>query len=220
MANYTRSIAPLEFPKKNYDWEGVTQGDIEDKSELIYEPTGVVYTYDLSVWAWTGAVSGGGVDPRPMPWEGHDGGIWHVKNATATVNLTGGPFTAWNIDGTNQREITEIAVGEDLVFVTPPDSTRLFGMNSSNWDFGDLTDTSNVTNMSQMFYTCDQFNGLLGGNWDTSNVEDMTMMFRQTLSFKQDINSWDTSSVTTMNAMFIDSNFNNNIFRVFRIFRN
>ena len=44
-----------------------------------------------------------------------------------------------------------------------------------NQDIGGW-DTSNVTNMSWMFFDAKEFNGDIG-NWDTSNVTDMCYMF-------------------------------------------
>ncbi len=170
------------------------------------------YQFDIRADSWTlprpcwGHCPGGEngtVDPCPqMPWEGHNGGIFHVKNATEIALLNGGPFTAWDIDGTTEREITQFTIGEELVFVTPPDCTGLFSGNAKTWDFGDLTDTSSVTNMESMFSECAQFNGLLGGNWDTSNVTNMSWMFEEAIDFNQPIGSWDTSNVTNMRYMF------------------
>ena len=68
---------------------------------------------------------------------------------------------------------------------------------------GDISfwDTSNVTNMSQMFSSIWVINGDIG-NWDTSNVTDMSEMF-QSATFNQDISSWNTAKVTNMSNMFM-----------------
>ena len=144
-------------------------------------------------------------NPVPLPWEGHNGGIWHIKNATETLPLYDGPYVAWDIDGTNQREIEEVAVGEELLFVTGPVVQHLFYGHLGNWDFGDLTDTSNVTDMSFMFNGSGadgKFNGTFGGNWDFSNVKNMSSMFWYCYEFNQDISNWDVSNVTNMASMF------------------
>jgi surface protein len=60
-----------------------------------------------------------------------------------------------------------------------------------------LWNTSNVTNMSKMFYNANEFNEDIGG-WDTSNVTTMSCMFRKANNFDQDIGGWDTSNVTNM----------------------
>ncbi|WP_333781161.1 BspA family leucine-rich repeat surface protein [Mycoplasma capricolum] len=62
-------------------------------------------------------------------------------------------------------------------------------------------DTSNVTDMSYMFYEAKNFNQPIG-NWDTSNVTNMSGMFFGAEEFNQPIGNWDTSNVTNMSGMF------------------
>jgi surface protein len=145
--------------------------------------------------------------PPPMPWDGHNGGIWHIKNVTGSSLILYIPsfrykYTAWDIDGTNERQIDKINIGEELVFVSEPDSQQLFkNQPTGNWEFGEFTNTSNVTNMNKMFDSSFEFNADLG-DWDTSSVTDMERMFYQALEFNGDVRGWDTSSVTTMKYMF------------------
>ena len=75
---------------------------LEDGDKLVVQRAGVTSKFV--------------VDGPKMPWHGHNGGIFHVKNASGTVKLSGGQFDAWNIDGTNQRKITSFNAGEELVF--------------------------------------------------------------------------------------------------------
>ena len=91
---------------------------------------------------------------------------------------------------------------------------RTFGRTSFNQPIGNW-DTSNVTNMGDVFYENESFNQPLSG-WNTSNVTNMAFMFtgRQSNSlFNQDIGSWDVSNVTDMTYMFRQylayHNFNN-----------
>ena len=51
------------------------------------------------------------------------------------------------------------------------------------------------------FFKNFEFNSFIGF-WDTSNVTDMSDMFRTAYIFDQDISNWDTSSVTDMSGMF------------------
>lgn len=76
--------------------------------------------------------------------------------------------------------------------------------NISNWN------TSNVTDMSWLFYYSYNFNQPL--NWDTSSVTTMESMLNGAAAFDQNISAWDTSSVTNMRAMFSEAYaFNQNI---------
>ncbi len=51
------------------------------------------------------------------------------------------------------------------------------------------------------FFNDESFNSNIGF-WDTSNVTDMSIMFYGATAFNQDIGSWDTSKVTSMERMF------------------
>lgn len=62
-------------------------------------------------------------------------------------------------------------------------------------------DVSSITNMSELFFNCSDFNQDIS-SWDVSNVTDMRWMFRKATNFNQDISSWDVSNVTYMLGMF------------------
>ena len=88
---------------------------------------------------------------------------------------------------------------------------ELFGYDGNfNW-----IDTSNITDMSELFADVDlDFNGHIE-LWDVSNVTDMYYMFAgdevYTSQFNQPIGDWDVSNVTNMVAMFEHSAFNQDI---------
>ena len=76
----------------------------------------------------------------------------------------------------------------------------------------DLLGTSNVTDMSYLFYNCGsesaEFKLDLGNGFDTSSVADMTYMFcntgRKSTAFALDLgDNFDTSNVTNMSLMFV-----------------
>lgn len=130
-----------------------------------------------------------------LPWEGHNGGIFHIKNVTGSdlTLIKGCP--AWDIDGTNERQISKVRVGEELVFTTYEDASKLFYNNTAcKWDFGEITDTSKVTDMSEMFREAWAFDSYIG-NWDVSNVKNMQSMFERARAFNQDIGGWSTGNV-------------------------
>jgi len=72
-----------------------------------------------------------------------------------------------------------------------------------NHDIGSW-DTSNVTNMDNMFREAFAFNQDITA-WDTSSVTNMWYMFSGATAFNQAIGSWDTSSVTEITSMFKDA---------------
>lgn len=82
----------------------------------------------------------------------------------------------------------------------------LIGANA-NWNWN----TTNVTNMSDMFYDASLFNQPIG-NWNTLNVTNMSYMFRGASAFNQDIGNWNMINVNNMTGMFNGATtFNQNI---------
>ena len=64
-------------------------------------------------------------------------------------------------------------------------------------------DTSNVTSMGGMFYNCSSLTSLDVSKFDTSKVKDMSWMFSSCSSLTSlDVSNFDTSNVTDMTAMF------------------
>ena len=68
----------------------------------------------------------------------------------------------------------------------------------------DSWDTSNVTNMANMFSSSKAFNQPLS-SWDTSKVTDMSNMFSSSSSFNQNISEWNVSLVTAYSAFRVGS---------------
>ena len=63
--------------------------------------------------------------------------------------------------------------------------------------------TDNVTNMSYMFYGCNNLTSLNLSNFDTSEVTNMDSMFQGCNKLTSlDVSNFNTSKVTTMNSMF------------------
>ncbi|MGN0499179.1 MAG: BspA family leucine-rich repeat surface protein [Acutalibacteraceae bacterium] len=76
-------------------------------------------------------------------------------------------------------------------------NSKLTSLDLSNFD------TSNVTNMSEMFSGCSKLTSLDLSNFDTSNVVDMTNMFSSCSNLRSlDLSSFNTSYVTSMYKMF------------------
>ena len=64
-------------------------------------------------------------------------------------------------------------------------------------------DTSSVKTMHGMFYHCERLESLDLSGWNTSNVENMAWMFSCCRKIKSiDVSDWDTSKVNNMEGMF------------------
>ena len=76
----------------------------------------------------------------------------------------------------------------------------------NNWD------TSNVTNMSSMFFNVIINSGLDLSNWDTSNVTNMSGMFLNAkINSKLDLSNWEIKSWANLNGMFSSAKINSGI---------
>ena len=70
-------------------------------------------------------------------------------------------------------------------------------------------DTSNITNMSELFRNSERKNFEGIETWNTSKVTDMSLMFNNAIYFNNDLNSWNTENLKKINYMFLGaSNFN------------
>ncbi len=63
-------------------------------------------------------------------------------------------------------------------------------------------DTSDITDMSNLFQNNATFNGDVS-KWDVSSVTNTQAMFSGAIAFNQSLNSWNVSSVTNMSYMFV-----------------
>ena len=70
--------------------------------------------------------------------------------------------------------------------------------NIGNWN------TSNVTDMSRLFFVSSDFNENIN-SWNVGNVQDMTSIFNLTSKFNQPLNNWDVRNVKQMGLAFADS---------------
>ena len=86
-----------------------------------------------------------------------------------------------------------------------PDASYMFAYfrNLGKIDFGNCFDTSNVTDMNDMFYGCSSLTSLNLTGFDTSNVTNMAYMFSGCSSLVSlDLTSFNTSNVVTAEYMF------------------
>jgi len=113
---------------------------------------------------------------------------------------------------------------EYLIRISP-----VFNEDLSRWDTSNVKDMSNmfylqinsnpnlsgwntskVENMSNMFYGALNFNSDIS-KWKTPELKFTKFMFFNAINFNQDLSKWDTSEIVDMSGMFSNSaNFNNN----------
>ena len=100
--------------------------------------------------------------------------------------------------------------GNSSRIMANPDSRYMFSDEDNGVEFWRLTridignlDTSNVSNMENMFYLCYSLKELDLSGFDTGKVTDMSYMFEGCDSLEElDISSFDTGNVTNMSCMF------------------
>lgn len=66
-------------------------------------------------------------------------------------------------------------------------------------------DTSNVEEMSFMFYLAQAFNQDIA-SWDVGSVKYMVSMFQGATVFNQDLSGWDVDAVTECEDFALDAN--------------
>ena len=158
------------------------------------------------------------------------GSIWYksTQNRNTITKITfmdsytptGSEDETWNADKDNSGSIKCYRTGTEIIIAgngagkikANANSKYLFSYSSSNSRFKKLAsienlallDTSNVTDMSYMFYTCNGLKSLDVSNFDTSNVTSMGFMFTFCRGLTSlDVSHFDTTKVTNMNAMFL-----------------
>ena len=104
--------------------------------------------------------------------------------------------------------------GNTLYLSTQDAAKRIKFRDNSSYEFSnlnnleridgmELVDTSNVTNMGDMFSNCESLEQIDVSNFDTSNVTNMQNMFYKCKSLEQiDVSNFDTSKVTNMGDLF------------------
>jgi len=100
-------------------------------------------------------------------------------------------------------------VNQYLAYSLDPltDETIKTAVKSYYYDLDDSTglitlwNTSNVTDISQLFKGFSKFNDDIH-NWDVSNVTSMDYMFEDATLFDSDLSNWNVTNVTNMKGMF------------------
>ena len=128
-------------------------------------------------------------------------GSWNTASTTDMSSMFQSA-TAFNNGGSNtinNWDVSNVTTMSYMFRQSP------FNQNIASWN------TSNVINMSCMFFGDTSFNQNIG-SWNTSKVTNMSYMFYSSTNFNQNINSWNTASTTNMNSMFNSAiRFNQNL---------
>lgn len=136
-------------------------------------------------------------------------GPWNVKisGTMSAFRNTGASLTS--VDSFGSVGLTSLvsafsgANNLSIVAALPTTVTNLssaFYNNTGSPSGLESWDTSNVTNMTQMFRGSN-FNGDISG-WNTGAVTNMSYMFQNATAFNGNISAWNTGAVTNMSYMF------------------
>ena len=167
----------------------------------------------------------GSQNTRMMASNDYFGNLWNRKQSTVTkivfqdsINKIEGESESWDISSAKNKTVmarlvpnTDDTTTNTLYIqgnggvIANYNSEGLFRSfdKLNEIENINLLDTSNVTNMSGMFYYCDKLTSLDVSNFDTSQVTNMgEMFFGSTRLTILDVSNFDTSEVTNMSSMF------------------
>jgi surface protein len=161
----------------------------------------------------------------------------YAAGGTYTITISGTDLIGWGGAHTDRRKLIDISnwgfftlsaynafQSHSNLDISATDAPNITATNLSNCFFScpSLTtpdfsnwDVSGVTNMRQMFYGCQSFNGNID-NWDVSSVTTMSDgsngMLANCYVFNRDISGWNVSSNTIFGGMFRNARaFNQNV---------
>ena len=127
------------------------------------------------------------------------------RSGTTYDMNTGTNLPGWLNDGTN-NSVTRVVFDSSFADVCPTTTCSWFyNMKTPQTITGiEYLNTSEVTNMSYMFYGCKALTSLDLGSFNSAKVTNMKMMFYncpylKTISVSE---NWSTTAVTTSNSMF------------------
>lgn len=144
-----------------------------------------------------------------VPW------VWEAKSRTLT--FLDGEFPPSSSNTNILKAIQNDPRLNEETIKTITFTKKVVGHSNSSYLFGylpnletinglELLDTSQVINMTGMFYGATILTSLDVGNWDTSQVTNMDHMFHNTKSLTNvDVGGWNTTKVTNMISMFQDA---------------
>ena len=153
----------------------------------------------------------------------HTGGVYTVRIGGSAETLSIYSATTDSVDITSFGDgvgkswmLGNIKGLRTIPATLPPTITSLRKMFENGYSFtGELFDfsgwdTTNVTNMSNMFSSCWNINVDVS-SFNTTNVTDMTAMFSSCYLINPDTSNWSVGNVTSMEGMFAATKFNRDL---------
>lgn len=130
-----------------------------------------------------------------------------IKITSKTKSLSVRPTSYTELMQLIGQEIRTQGPDADLNFIDISLITDMMGLfENTGYEIRNIKidewDTSNVTDMSHMFYNCTRFNCDIS-KWDVSNVTDTTEMFAWCSDFNCDLSGWELSSLKRSDGMFL-----------------
>ena len=139
-----------------------------------------------------------------------------VESWNVSENKEKGTVKAWVVPNSSDLSKYDLYIGAKGKVIANEDSSNIFydfrGVKEINFD--NNYDTSNATNMTNLFRNCTSLTEIDLSSFDTSNVTDMSAMFVMWENQNLDNNlqkiifgsNFNTSKVTTMRGMFTNCN--------------
>lgn len=141
--------------------------------------------------------------------------LWTFDSSTGELSIGGGNLGIASQSPWNTKQILNTTI-QAINFTgnvkLPVTSSQLFSGTNNELFLSLLTsvtnssllDTSQVRDMTSMFYGCKNLNRLDISSWETAQVTKMTYTFYSCINLSTlDVSSWNTNNVTDMNGMFV-----------------
>ena len=195
----------------NVDELSQTTAELVDGSTfgaaLPQNATAIRFEYD-NTSVTSGTILSTATSPYPI-YGNLDGTTWVVSTPANRMNANANCYHmfcgTWNSSTqTYLPALASIDFGDNFNTSNVTDMSLMFYYCSSLTSLNlSNFNTSNVTNMRRMFYLCSSLTSLNLSNFNTSNVTDMFQMFAYCSSLTSlNLSSFNTSNVTNMGEMF------------------
>lgn len=143
-----------------------------------------------------------------IPWSLTEDGTLHIQSGNI---INGGSRFAWGSMDDDKHALVKKVVFEGKV-VAKEKTSNFFGAFPNLEEIDNLKnfDTSNTTDMSQMFAGLKNLKTVDLSQLNTENVTDMSNMFKGTSNLKNiDIPNWDVKNVKNITSIFYESGIEN-----------